>query len=160
MVEAPARITSPCGSRVPTAGTDPRTSAAVKGGANEIGRLGGPWYQGSMDSLKILRLWAACAWADQKMHPGEAEAIERFIAVSDFTDAELVEARRFLAAPPAVNMDEVRELSPEAREGVYRAARGIVKLDRVVTDDEVAFLARLRDALDLDERIIARIEAE
>jgi len=135
-------------------------SAAVKGGANEIGRLGGPWYQGSMDSLKILRLWAACAWADQKMHPGEAEAIERFIAVSDFTDAELVEARRFLAAPPAVNMDEVRELSPEAREGVYRAARGIVKLDRVVTDDEVAFLARLRDALDLDERIIARIEAE
>jgi len=113
-----------------------------------------------MDSLRILRLWAACAWADKKMHPAEAEAIERFIAASDFTDAELVEARAMLCAPTGVQVDEVRELSPEAREGVYRAARGIVKLDRVVTDDELAFLARLRDALDLDESIIARIEAE
>jgi len=113
-----------------------------------------------MDSLRILRLWAACAWADGKMHPAEAEAIERFIAASDFTDAELVQARALLSVPPEVKAEQVRELSPDAREGVYRAARGIVKLDRIVTDDELAFLSRLRAALDLDEAIIARIESE
>jgi len=70
------------------------------------------------------------------------------------------EARKLLTAAPDVDVAEVRELPPEAREGVYRAALGIVKLDRVVTDDERAFLARLRAALDLDESIIARIEKE
>ena len=47
-----------------------------------------------------------------------------------------------------------------SREGVYRAARGIVKLDRKVTDDEREFLTRLRASLELDEATIERIEAE
>lgn len=113
-----------------------------------------------MDSLQILRLWAACAWADQKMHPAEAAALERLIAASDLTGREVEQAHALLSSAPKVEVDEVRKLAPEAREGVYRAALGIVKLDRVVTDDELAFLARLRTSLDLDESIIARIEAE
>jgi uncharacterized membrane protein YebE (DUF533 family) len=113
-----------------------------------------------MDSLQILRLWAACAWSDFQMHPAEAAAIERLIAASELTDAELAQARALLSSAPGVDVEEVRKLSPDAREGVYRAALGIVKLDRVVTDEERAFLARLRASLDLDESIIARIEAE
>jgi uncharacterized membrane protein YebE (DUF533 family) len=113
-----------------------------------------------MDSLRILRLWAACAWADNKMHPAEAAAIERYIAASDLVGEENEQARALLAAPPDVDVGEVARLSPEARQGVYRAALGIVKLDRVVTDDEREFLARLRAALNLDESVIERIEAE
>ena len=113
-----------------------------------------------MDSLRILRLWAACAWADHNMHPAEAAAIERFIAASDLSGDDSQQARALLSTPPDVDVGEVRALTPEARQGVYRAALGIVKLDRVATDDEREFLARLRASLDLDETIIERIETE
>lgn len=111
--------------------------------------------------MKILRLWAACAWADGTMHPAEAAAIQRLIEASDDLSADQRgEAMRFLAAAPDVDVAEVRELAPAAREGVYRAALGIVRLDREVTEDEEAFLARLRAELSLEEAAIARIEGE
>ncbi len=114
-----------------------------------------------MDSVRILRLWAACAWSDGELHPAEAQALERFIEASDdMSPDDRLAARALLSSAPDVDVDEVRGLSAEAREGVYRAARGIVKLDRKVTDEERAFLARLRGALDLDEATIAAIEAE
>lgn len=110
--------------------------------------------------MRILRLWAACAWADEELHPAEAAALQRFIGASDdLTSDQRGEAQALLAAAPEVNVDEVRALSAEAREGVYRAALGIVRLDRKVTDDEKAFLARLRASLDLDEATIQQIEA-
>ena len=114
-----------------------------------------------MDSLRILRLWAACAWADDELHPAEAAALERFIAASDdLSTDEIAEAKALLSAPPDVDVDEVRELPPTARQGVYRAALGIVRLDRRVTAEEESFLIRLRAALDLDESTVLRIEAE
>lgn len=115
-----------------------------------------------MDSLRILRLWAAAAWADGELHPAEAAALERLIEASDdLAPDERLEAQRLLGAPPAdVDPDEVRRLRPAAREGVYRAALGIVRLDGKLTDGESAFLGRLRAALDLDPATIARIESE
>jgi len=114
-----------------------------------------------MDSLRILRLWAAAAWADGELHPKEAAALQRFIDASDDLSADQrKEAQAVLRAAPDVDPDEVRALSAAAREGVYRAARGIVKLDRKVTPDEEAFLERLRRSLDLDEAILARLDAE
>ena len=59
-----------------------------------------------------------------------------------------------------MDLAEVKRLRPDAREGVYRAALGIVRLDGKVTDDERAFLGRLRSMLDLDEKVVTRIEAE
>jgi hypothetical protein len=113
-----------------------------------------------MDSLKILRLWAACAWADNDLHPSEAAAIERLIAASDdLSPDQRIEAKALLTAAPEVDVNEVKQLSTSAREGVYRAALQIVKLDRQVTADEEAFLTRLRAALDIDEATVARIEA-
>ncbi len=111
--------------------------------------------------MRILRLWAACAWSDGELHEAEAAALQRFIGASDeLTGDQRAEAQALLAGAPDVDVAEVRELSAEARQGVYRAARGIVRLDRKVTDEETEFLDRLRAALDLDEATIARIESE
>jgi len=113
-----------------------------------------------MDSLLVVRLWAAAAWADGKMHPNEAAALRRLISASEDLDGERAAQALQLLESADVNPAEVKALPRDAREGVYRAALGIVKLDGQVTDDERAFLARLRAAIDLDEATLARIEAE
>ena len=110
-----------------------------------------------MDSLLIVRLWAAAAWADGKMHPAEAAALRRLIDSTDGIDKQKALA---LLDSADVDINEVKTLSAEAREGVYRAALGIVKIDGVVTDDERAFIARLRGAIDLPEATLSRIESE
>ena len=113
-----------------------------------------------MDSLRIVRLWAAAAWADGKMHPAEAAALKRLIDASDDLDGERRANALALLESADVNPTEVRLLPRDSREGVYRAALVIVKLDGQVTDDERAFLARLRAAIDLDAATLQRIEAE
>ena len=94
------------------------------------------------------------------MHPTEAAALRRLIDASDDLDGERRRRALQLLESADVELSEVKKLPPDAREGVYRAALGIVKLDGQVTDDERAFIARLRQAIDLDETTLARIEAE
>jgi tellurite resistance protein len=114
-----------------------------------------------MDSLRIIRIWAAAAWADGKLHPAEDAALRRLIDASDdLSPEERQEAFRTLKAPPDVDLDDVRRLAPIARQGVYRAVRGIVALDGQVTDDERALLEKLRGKLDLDAATVAKIESE
>jgi uncharacterized membrane protein YebE (DUF533 family) len=121
----------------------------------------GAWYPEAMESFRILRLWAAAAWADGKLHPAEAAALRRLIDASDdLGGEERAAAFRLLDAAPDVDLAEVTRLPPVAREGVYRAALHIVQLDGKVTDDERLFLARLKARLDLDAATIARIETE
>lgn len=119
------------------------------------------WYESGMESLQIIRLWAAAAWADDVLHPREESALKRLIAASDdLSEGEKEQALSFLSANPKVPVDEVRNLSQESREGVYRAALGIVMLDRELAPSEEAFLQRLRDALELEEGTIAKLDAE
>ena len=115
-----------------------------------------------MESLRIFRLWAAAAWSDGELHPAEAAALRRLLEASDdLGETERAEAMALLQAPPpSTDLAEVKQLRPAAREGVYRAALGIVRLDNRVTAEESAWLERLRAALDLDPATIARIEAE
>ncbi|MCA9578338.1 MAG: DUF533 domain-containing protein [Polyangiales bacterium] len=114
-----------------------------------------------MDTLRILELWAATAWADGHLHPNEAAALERRIEASpDLSRAELETARRLLSHPPDVSVDAVQALDAIAREGVYRAALGIVALDGVLHERERAFITRLRAALGLAEATLVAIEAE
>ena len=104
-----------------------------------------------MDSLKIVRLWAAAAWADGSMHPSEAAALRRLIEASEtlsVNDREL--ALTYLETAPDVDVSE----------GVYRAARGIVMLDRELADSEAEFLVQLRASLQLSEATIAKVDAE
>jgi uncharacterized membrane protein YebE (DUF533 family) len=113
-----------------------------------------------MDSLRTLRFWAAAAWADDELHPSEAAALRRLIEASELTSEERHEAEKLLENAPDVDLAEIAQLRPESREGIYRAARAIVRLDKVVTDDEKRFLATLRSALALDEATIETIDRE
>lgn len=114
-----------------------------------------------MESLQIARIWAAAAWADDKLHPKEAEALRRFIDASSDLDAESRQAAfALLDHKPAVELAEVERLHPDARQGVLRAALGIVKLDGKVTPDEEAWLARLRAQLGLEQTTVAKIQNE
>jgi len=116
---------------------------------------------GGMDSLRIFRMWAAAAWADSHLHPTEEAALRRFIEASgDLTSDERKQAFSYLEKPLTVDPSEVKSLQRDAREGVYRAVLGIVRLDRIVTSEELEWLERLRTHLDLDAATIHRIDAE
>src|SRR5690349_4494115 len=110
-----------------------------------------------MDNMLIVRMWAAAAWADGKMHPTEAAALRRLIESSEGIDKDQALA---LLNSADIDINEVKKLPADAREGVYRAALGIVEIDGEITDDERAFIARLRTAIDLDEATLRRIESE
>jgi hypothetical protein len=114
-----------------------------------------------METLTIVRLWAGAAWADGVLHPAEAAALRRLIDASDDLAGEArVQALALLEAAPAVTVEEVRKLAPAAREGVYRAVLGIIRLDGKVTADEEEWVAKLRARLNLDEATMRRIEGE
>lgn len=110
--------------------------------------------------MRIVRLWAACAWADKKMHPAELAALKRCIEAQDLSGAEAAEAQSLLERPGELDLAEVRKLDASSREGVYRAAVGIARLDREVSEEEIRFLSNLRENLDLDPATIERIDAE
>ena len=108
-----------------------------------------------MDSMLLVRMFAAAAWADGKMHPEEAALLRRLIDASEGLDKTA--ALKLLETADA-DINEVTKLSPEAREDVYRAAMDIVEVDGEVTDAERAFIARLREIIELDEKTLRRIE--
>ena len=114
-----------------------------------------------METHTIVRLWAAAAWADGVLHPAEAAALRRLIDASDDLDADgRAQALALLDSPPDVKVEEVLKLGPAAREGVYRAALGIIRLDGRVTADEEEWVSKLRARLGLDEATLKKIEAE
>ena len=115
----------------------------------------------SQESLEVAKIWAACAWADGEMHPKEAEALQRLVDASDDLSGEdRTVALGYITAAPDADLGAIASLSEAARQGVYRAARGIVKLDRVIDPKEEELLARLRAQLKLDEATLRAIEAE
>src|SRR5262245_31933817 len=114
-----------------------------------------------MDTLTIVRLWAAAAWADGFLHPAEEAALRRLIEAStELGEPERQHAMGLLTGPPGVKVEEVQKLDATSREGVYRAVLGIIRLDGKVTGEEQEWVARLRDRLGLDAAVLARIEGE
>jgi uncharacterized membrane protein YebE (DUF533 family) len=111
------------------------------------------------NELKILHAWAAAAWADGKLHPEEKRALHRFIgASSGLTPEERADAEALLESPQQLDAAELKTLGKDEREGIYRAARAIVGLDRTVSVQELEWLARLRGELELDQATLAVIE--
>jgi len=103
-----------------------------------------------MDNLRIFHLWAAAAWADGVIHPTEATALARWIdAAEDFTPDVRKQATAMIITRPEVDLEEVRKLSPEAREGVYRAAIGIVATLTLIRRDELEQQVEAEAVLDL-----------
>jgi uncharacterized membrane protein YebE (DUF533 family) len=108
--------------------------------------------------LDVIRVWAATAWADGRLQPEEALAMDRLIAAAPLSDADRATARGFLDAPVELEADALRDLAPARRDGIYAAAVRLVHLDRSLAPSEAAFLIRLRRALGLDATIAAAIE--
>jgi tellurite resistance protein len=113
-------------------------------------------------SIKIIRVWAAAAWADGKLHNAEAAALRRLIDASDdLGPDERKEAMDYLKGPPTIDLAaEIKSMTKASREGALRAAQGIVRLDGKVTDDESAFLGKLQDLLGLDSKTVSKIKSE
>jgi hypothetical protein len=106
-----------------------------------------------MDSLQIVRLWAAAAWADNELHPREEAALRKLIASKPDLDADaLSEAHGYLQSRPEFDGASAGDLSLPDRQDVYRAAQQIIAIDGQLTDDEMTFLANLRLSLELDPR--------
>jgi uncharacterized membrane protein YebE (DUF533 family) len=109
--------------------------------------------------LQVIRLWAAMAWADGKVVKQEKAALERLIAGAQLSDGERAVALGFLDQRVELDSAVPKSLSPEAKEGVYRAACKLSTIDKDVAEAERAFLAKLRAALAIDAAAAAKIEA-
>jgi uncharacterized membrane protein YebE (DUF533 family) len=108
--------------------------------------------------LQVIRLWAAMAWADGKVVKQEKAALERLIAGAELSDGERAVALGFLDHKVELDAAVPKGLSPDAREGVYRAACKLSAIDKDVAAEERAFLGRLQKALGLDDAAARKIE--
>lgn len=109
--------------------------------------------------LSVIRVWAGVAWADGVIAEAEAEAMKRLIAGADLTDAERVEANGFLTKKVELETENISGLSDTVREGIYRAAYRLAKVDLEVANEERDFLGRLREGLSLSAEVCEGIEA-
>jgi uncharacterized membrane protein YebE (DUF533 family) len=110
---------------------------------------------------KILQAWSAAAWADGVLHPAEKRALLGFIAsASGLTEAERAAADGLLSTPQVLDVGALRSLSKDEREGVLRAAKAMIGVDRAVSPGERDWLAFLRSQVDLDDKTLSRIDRD
>ena len=110
--------------------------------------------------LKVIRMWAAVAWADGMLAGAEADGLRRLIRTADLTDAERKVAATLLDAEVTLPETQLTSLSPESRRGIYRAACRMAVVDHVVAETERQLLGRMRALLGIPEGIAAEIEAD
>ena len=110
--------------------------------------------------LSVIRMWAAVAWADGVMSETEGESLSRLIRTADLTDDERAGAREFLAHKTELPETFLKNLTPEARRGVYRAACRMAVVDHVFSVTERALLDRLRSLLGMSVEVAQELEAE
>jgi uncharacterized membrane protein YebE (DUF533 family) len=92
---------------------------------------------------------AAVGWADGNLHPDEADAIVRAATEEGLGLAEIAEIESATKFPVALEKVELTNLSKEDRLFIYAVAAWMTWLDGSVTEDEIAALAKLGDALKL-----------
>jgi hypothetical protein len=97
--------------------------------------------------LSVIRIWAAMAWADDKVVAAEALAMERLIQAAELSDEDRVTARGFLKEKVELDTTNLGGLTDEARRGIYKAACRMAAVDRSLDEPERALLAKLRDGL-------------
>ncbi len=95
---------------------------------------------------------AAVGWADGELDGEEADAIVRTALEEGLELEEIVEIEEATKSPVDIGEIDRRGLSKEDRLFVYAVASWITRIDGKVTDDEVAALARLGEALKVPER--------
>jgi len=110
--------------------------------------------------LSVIKVWAAVAWADGVLAEAEAEGMRRLIRSADLTNEERSAAMTYLDS--RVEMPELylKNLNPESRRGIYRAACRMAVVDHVFAHAERRLLDRLREVLAIPADIAQEIEAD
>jgi len=110
--------------------------------------------------LDVIRVWAAVAWADGVLAEAEAEGLRRLVRTADLTQEERTAALAFL--DERVEMPDVymKNLNPDSRRGIYRAACRMAMVDHVFARAERKLLDRLREILGIPTDIAREIEAD
>ncbi len=110
--------------------------------------------------LSVIRVWAAVAWADGVLAEAEAEGLRRLVRTADLTAAERTAASAFLDARIELPDVYLKNLSPDARKGIYRAACRMAMVDHVFAHAERKMLDRLQTLLGIPSDIADEIEAD
>lgn len=110
--------------------------------------------------LSVIKVWAAVAWADGMLAEAEAEGMRRLIRTADLTGDERATAMGYL--DQRVEMPELylKNLNPESRKGIYRAACRMAVVDHVFATAERKLLDRLQTVLGIPMDIAQEIEAD
>lgn len=110
--------------------------------------------------LSVIRVWAAVAWADGVLAEAEAEGMRRLIRTADLTNDERKAAMAMLDARTDMPELFLKNLNPESRRGIYRAACRMAVVDHVFASAERKMLDRLQQALAIPPDIAQEIEAD
>jgi len=110
--------------------------------------------------LSVIRVWAAVAWADGVLAESEAEGMRRLIRTADLTSEERSAATSFLDAKIELPDMYLKNLNPESRRGIYRAACRMALVDHVFAHAERKMLDRLQTVLAIPLDIAQEIEAD
>jgi len=110
--------------------------------------------------LSVIKVWAAVAWADGMLAESEAEGLRRLIRTADLTNDERAAALTFLDAKVDLPDPHLKNLNPESRRGIYRAACRMAVVDHVFAHAERKLLDRLQALLGIPLDIAQEIEAD
>jgi uncharacterized membrane protein YebE (DUF533 family) len=110
--------------------------------------------------LSVIRVWAAVAWADGVLAESEAEGMRRLIRTADLTNDERAGALTLLDAKVDLPDLYLKNLNPESRRGIYRAACRMAVVDHVFAHAERKLLDRLQTLLGIPLDIAQEIEAD
>lgn len=112
------------------------------------------------DLMRVIRVWAAMAWADGVIASAESAAIKKVIELANLSDEQAKLALGWLESQVDLDTAGLEDLSQAAREGIYRAAIRLVNVDLDVATEELTMLERLRQALDIDATRAAELDKE
>ena len=110
--------------------------------------------------LNVIKVWAAVAWSDGVLAESEAEGLRRLIRTADLTPEERTGATAFLNGRVDLPDLYLKNLSPESRRGIYRAACRMAVVDHVFAHAERKLLDRLQALLAIPPDIADEIEAD
>jgi uncharacterized membrane protein YebE (DUF533 family) len=110
--------------------------------------------------LSVIRVWAAVAWADGMLAEAEAAGLRKLIRKAELTPDERASATKLLDRRITLPGVYLRNLNPEARRGIYRAACRMAVVDHVFAHAEREMLDRLQGLLGIPNEIAVEIEAD
>ncbi len=109
--------------------------------------------------LEAVRIMAAVAWADGHLGTEEAEMVRRMIEVGPLSTDERTFARGWLHGRPDEQLAPL-DLPVAARADIFKSAARVALADGRMVRAERDLLARLQQALQLDEATADRVREE